>query len=239
MDSAKLALVLFGAAVVSTPALAAFTTVNLDGYVNGHVAINPDTLPIGLSTGNQGTDIPFLVSASPYNPSYSGVWLAPSIGSLLTVTGLSVSGQSSFYALLNNYYGNPGINEYTITLTGLSGNSVSYESIGGVHTRDYNASVFTNNIAATTTEWYNNGIGQRYDVRTFTLPSIFADDTITSFSILQTSYDNAIFAGLTFSTLPAGVTSDVPEPASWAMFIIGFGLVGGVMRRKSSSVSLA
>ncbi len=239
MRSTSLALVFFGAAVVSTPALAAFTTVNLDSYVNGHVAINPDTLPIGLSTGNQSTDIPFLVSASPNNPSYSGVWLAPSLGSVLTVTGLSVSGQSSFYALLNNYFGSYGVNEYTITLTGLSGSSVSYESIGGVDTRDYNANVFTNTIADTTTEWYNNGIGQRYDVRTFTLPSTFANDTITSFSITQASYDNAIFAGLTFSTLPAGVTSDVPEPASWAMLIIGFGLVGGMMRRKSSSVSLA
>jgi hypothetical protein len=26
----------------------------------------------------------------------------------------------------------------------------------------------------------------------------------------------------------------VPEPATWAMMIIGFGLVGGVMRRRSA-----
>jgi hypothetical protein len=35
-----------------------------------------------------------------------------------------------------------------------------------------------------------------------------------------------------FATLPGAIFSPVPEPASWAMLIAGFGLVGGVVRRQ-------
>lgn len=221
-------------ALIAGPASATFTTVDLSTYVNGNVAINPDQLPIGTSTGNQGTEIPFDVAASPQNSSYSGVWLSPGGNSSLTVdlTSLGITGQASFYALLNNYYGTPGGDEYDITIASAT-QSITYQSIGGVDTRDYNSNHFTNDIADTTTEWYDNGIGQRYDVRTFTLPDTFANDTITSFTITQVNgSDNAIFAGLTFSTLAAGVT-DVPEPGTWAMFIGGFGLIGASMRRQS------
>lgn len=37
--------------------------------------------------------------------------------------------------------------------------------------------------------------------------------------------------------VPATMTPSVPEPASWVMIIGGFGLVGGVMRRRRLSVS--
>jgi len=40
-----------------------------------------------------------------------------------------------------------------------------------------------------------------------------------------------------FGTQPA--TPVVPEPATWAMMIAGFGLVGGAMRRRSASVTFA
>ena len=37
----------------------------------------------------------------------------------------------------------------------------------------------------------------------------------------------------------AGIGGAVPEPASWAMMIAGFGLVGGMMRRRVARVSYA
>ena len=40
------------------------------------------------------------------------------------------------------------------------------------------------------------------------------------------------FRGFTFAPDAAVVTPGVPEPASWAMLIAGFGLVGGAMRRQ-------
>lgn len=34
-------------------------------------------------------------------------------------------------------------------------------------------------------------------------------------------------------TLNGAINSAVPEPATWAMLIVGFGLVGGMMRRQA------
>ncbi|MEL6875314.1 MAG: PEPxxWA-CTERM sorting domain-containing protein, partial [Pseudomonadota bacterium] len=31
----------------------------------------------------------------------------------------------------------------------------------------------------------------------------------------------------------------VPEPGTWAMMILGFGLVGGAMRRRKASVTVS
>lgn len=48
-----------------------------------------------------------------------------------------------------------------------------------------------------------------------------------------TGYDAVI--KVNFSALPAGV----PEPATWAMMIGGFGLVGGAMRRRKTRVTVS
>lgn len=42
-----------------------------------------------------------------------------------------------------------------------------------------------------------------------------------------------------FTVSFTGATAAVPEPSSWAMFIGGFGLVGGAMRRRRTAVSVA
>jgi hypothetical protein len=31
-----------------------------------------------------------------------------------------------------------------------------------------------------------------------------------------------------------GLTASVPEPATWAMMIVGFGMVGGALRRRQA-----
>ncbi len=50
-------------------------------------------------------------------------------------------------------------------------------------------------------------------------------------------YDyNLSVTGLTATPVGGG---GVPEPATWAMMIIGFGLVGGAMRRRATRVSYA
>ena len=230
--------------VVASPVFAQspFTTINIDQYVNANVALNPSTLPIGLSTGNMGTDIPFLVSSQING--ISSVYLSPSVaGATLTVdlTPYGITGQQSFYALLNNYFGTPGVNEYDIVISSAN-RSVTYQSIGGVDTRDYNYNPnTTGTIGANTSAWFDNGRtpnSQRYDVRQFVLSGDFGNETLTSFQIIQRrAQDRAIFAGLTFSSLPVGQTGGVPEPATWLMMIAGFGLIGGSIRRQRTSVA--
>lgn len=220
--------VLIAAATFSAgPAHAAFQTIDVSSYVNGNVAFNPGTFPTGLSTGNQGTMIPFDVSS--YNGA-AGTWLAPSTNGSTLDVHVSFSGAQSFYALLNNYYGTPGADEYDITIKASNGDQVTYQSIGGKDTRDYNAAFYSNTIANSTTPWFDNGIGQRLDVRMFTLPGTFAADTITDFIITERNApDIALFSGLTLSTTTGGF--GVPEPSSLALF--GVSLLGlGFLRRR-------
>ena len=226
------------ALAAAAPAFATYTTVDVSTYVNGSVAIRPDTFPIGTMTGNQGSGIPFQTAPNPGNPSLMGTWLAPSsTGATLVVdlSTLDISGQASFYALLNNYYGTPGADEYDITIKATNGDSITYQSIGGVDTRDYNENIYTNTIASTTFPWFDNGLPdpQRLDLREFTLPAEFASDTIASFTITQQNpIDIALFSGLTFSDKP--VITSVPEPGSLAMLLAGFGVLGMVARRRSA-----
>ena len=58
------------------------------------------------------------------------------------------------------------------------------------------------------------------------------------------TFGNSAFASVTITLdrvgLPADQTLGVPEPASWAMMLTGFGLVGGAMRaRRRTSVRFA
>lgn len=46
------------------------------------------------------------------------------------------------------------------------------------------------------------------------------------------------FGGLAFQ-LSANATGAVPEPATWAMMIAGFGMIGGTMRRRSVKIAFA
>jgi len=222
-----------------------YTTVDLSSYVNSNVAINAATYPTGLSTGNRGLAIPFQIATYPVGNNVEGTWNPDyangntGVGSQIAGISLTVnlasydiSGQSSFYALLNNYFGTPGADEYDVTIKASNGDSVTYQSIGGVDTRDYNTNVFTNTIANTTTEWFDNGIGQRFDVREFNLPTSFANETISSFTITQVTQGNygdaALFSGLTFSTAPA--VAFVPEPGSAAL--LGLGVLALMLRRR-------
>jgi Concanavalin A-like lectin/glucanases superfamily/PEP-CTERM motif len=51
-------------------------------------------------------------------------------------------------------------------------------------------------------------------------------------------YDTALSSGEVGGLVPPGVNA-VPEPATWGMMIIGFGLVGGTMRRRVAKVTYA
>jgi hypothetical protein len=77
--------------------------------------------------------------------------------------------------------------------------------------------------------------------RNFTFFGVTSDTAFTSFTI--TGAGTNAFASTVFDNIRFGsaATPAVPEPATWAMMIGGFGMVGGAMRyrRRKTSVSFA
>lgn len=77
-------------------------------------------------------------------------------------------------------------------------------------------------------DWDNNGIATFGFGKGGLLQVALTDDVIFSSGILGLSHKEAK-VGATFTLLQ---DSAVPEPASWAMLIAGFGMVGGAMRQR-------
>ncbi len=73
----------------------------------------------------------------------------------------------------------------------------------------------------------------------FSGPEIFTGTTASPiFSAGIFNLNNPFFGGpatLTISALPGGggIGAGVPEPATWAMLVIGFGMVGATVRRRN------
>ncbi len=65
---------------------------------------------------------------------------------------------------------------------------------------------------------------------------ITTDTAFSSLTITTSKVNDSLFDTVRFGTL-AAATPAVPEPATWAMMIAGFGLVGGAMRRRRTQVA--
>jgi len=80
------------------------------------------------------------------------------------------------------------------------------------------------------------------DVETFTVNNtspifhIFNAGPATRFALSAVSIDGSGTGSFAMGDLTL-LTGAVPEPATWAMMIGGFGLTGGIMRRRVSKVS--
>jgi len=83
---------------------------------------------------------------------------------------------------------------------------------------------------ASTSSFLVNGIGksgwQFFDVTS----NLASGKNLIGFSVYGTSPGPAYLDDFTITSSNAAV----PEPATWAMLIVGFGLVGGAMRRRHS-----
>ena len=66
---------------------------------------------------------------------------------------------------------------------------------------------------------------------------ITAGDGVTGITSLEYHFDPAIQQAKQFRVLGVGPT--IPEPASWAMMIVGFGAIGAMLRQRRRAPALA
>lgn len=177
----------------------------------------------GSVTGvNANTGSGLIVSASGFN-SFSGN--LNSVGSTFSVANLFTIGTGESSVDLDDLFSKPvTVNLAFTSPTGTSptstgGSSVGYYSLFG------SCSLFAG----------NGGCG----AVTWGAPTVFSFGNGGQFSLDLTDVTfgtpGSKIVGGTFKLL----TPSVPEPATWAMMILGMGAAGAMMRRRRQSVSFA
>jgi hypothetical protein len=100
---------------------------------------------------------------------------------------------------------------------------------------------FSFSVSKVTTQSFVNAAGSvsasLYLLGTTIAPGF--DATLNSVTLTFNSTGGSPFtASATLSNPPGGTVPSVPEPASWAMMLGGFGLIGLAMRRRRTDVSV-
>jgi hypothetical protein len=153
------------------------------------------------------------------------------VGSTLTVTGFAASGSTTddFAPLA------PTALTTVSNFVATNGSVFSFTSLWG----DFTGTV--SNVVASGPA--SNRVLSAYALGTFTPLGIFSgfDPGLASLTFaftqnnLQDGEPGAIGGSFTLSTPP----SAIPEPASWAMLIAGFGLSGAALRRRRAATAAA
>ncbi len=185
------------------------------GAPGGASIINGSTFPIGPQ--NFG-GIPLAIPTGPNNY-WNGAAAAKFGSGVVSVTiPVGVYGVTSAFTLLNTFWGWPGPAAYLyVTFTGSDGATETVPLVGDVSVRDYNQDGNTNTINNTsTTQVWQNGLGQRLDRQAYALPAAFHTQTLTSVTITDTGNQGngtngsrAVFSGLTVSTCQALPTASL------------------------------
>ena len=170
-------------------------------------------------------------------------------GGTTETVGIGLSGITNLYLLMAAYNGQSA----TITLNGSGGATQTFSNIflpdfnGGAGSTGYSAtgSNYTVNtvfsvldVGAGGTGNSANGAFNNYNLSeiNLTLGSQFVGQSLLSASIFSNGFE-PLLLGVTASS--PDVAAAVPEPATWAMFIGGFGLIGASIRRRKVAVSFA
>ncbi len=78
-----------------------------------------------------------------------------------------------------------------------------------------------------------------YDTTTDYLQLVVPSNFSGTGAVLTNGYSYAQIAPQNQATVAAGTVTAVPEPASWAMMIVGFGLAGSALRRRGTRPAVA
>jgi PEP-CTERM motif len=150
------------------------------------------------------------------------------VGSTITNSAALVSGTTA------DFDPTPGLTSLLVSpFIFANGNSIFFSSAIGDFSGTFNT-VDADGLPA-------NRVLSGYALGTFTPSGIFGSfdggAASLTLSFTQNGENGAISGGFTLSTPPSPPPPSVPEPASWAMLIAGFGLTGAAMRRRRSAVA--
>jgi len=195
---------------------------NVQGGSNGSLYVNPN--------GNNSPQSGFGLPASPSGGNYYAVTDQGGPGSYSLTQSFTLAAAAtvhiSFQMLTNNSGGGPYNNGRDLNTFPNQNTQVDI-LFGG-------ADAFTNNPGDIASILY--GPGSDFNGwETISADVALGAGTYT-FRFAETDNQGFFQAGLDNVSVIGG---GVPEPASWAMMLGGFGLVGGAMRRRRATVSFA
>lgn len=127
---------------------------------------------------------------------------------------------------------------YTFTTTfDLAGFDSESASLSGFVGADNEATVFLNGTAIGGVYGYRLGTFQELTAFSTTDSALFRTG-INTIDVVLRNVDRDAAVRIDGLTVTAdALVAGVPEPATWALMIVGFGAVGGAMRRKQASMT--
>ncbi|HWI84784.1 MAG TPA: PEPxxWA-CTERM sorting domain-containing protein [Sphingomonas sp.] len=159
------------------------------------------------------------------------------LSSAATITGFTFGGWSyPTDTFLSVDYGFSTSPDYAVTGTAAvaGGATIPGTGFGFYEVRDYSASIAPVTLAAGT-YWFalQNAVTAQNNYA-------YWDVNNGPSAAYENAYGdvNGYFGGSSSSAFTL-TTGSVPEPASWAMMVGGFGLIGGAMRARRTNVSFA
>lgn len=179
--------------------------------------------------------VPFSLSLLDNLPDTTGVVQTPADDQSYTFTVPSGVYATAIFTLMNTAWGEPGVDEGSILVTGSHGETAMLDLTEGVNIRDHYNGYFVNSLSDSTvmsTGFKNHSINPKGSVRLdrqeLVLPSSFNGDTLSSITFDGVDHGepngDPFLAGMTLAV--------VPEPSPYLLFALGALVLGARLTRQ-------